>query len=66
MPDLADAQTDGRQWVTRRPGVVLDPFAGSGTTLAAAKRAGHRSIGVEIDPGYCRIAADRLAQGVLL
>lgn len=37
-------------------GVVLDPFAGSGSTLAAAKAVGVRSIGVELLPYYCTIA----------
>jgi site-specific DNA-methyltransferase (adenine-specific) len=36
---------------------VLDPFCGSGTTMVAAMRTGRSSIGVEIDPGYCRMAA---------
>ncbi len=36
---------------------VLDPFCGSGTTMVAALRAGRNSIGVEIDPDYCRMAA---------
>lgn len=36
---------------------VLDPFCGSGTTMIAAVRTGRNSIGVEIDPGYCRMAA---------
>ncbi len=36
---------------------VLDPFCGSGTTMVAALRAGRNSIGVEIDPEYCRMAA---------
>lgn len=36
---------------------VLDPFCGSGTTLVAALRTGRHSIGVEIDPEYCRMAA---------
>jgi len=35
---------------------VLDPFCGSGTTMVAALRSGRNSIGVEIDPGYCRMA----------
>lgn len=36
---------------------VLDPFSGSGTTMVAALRADRSSIGVEIDPQYCRMAA---------
>lgn len=36
---------------------VLDPFCGSGTTLIAALRTRRNSIGVEIDPEYCRMAA---------
>lgn len=36
---------------------VLDPFCGSGTSMIAALRASRNSIGVEIDPEYCRMAA---------
>ncbi|MFZ1947935.1 MAG: site-specific DNA-methyltransferase [bacterium] len=36
---------------------VLDPFCGSGTTMVAALRAGRNSVGVEIEPEYCRMAA---------
>lgn len=40
--------------------VVLDPFAGSGTTLAVAKRLGRKCIGIEIDPDFCDIATERV------
>lgn len=36
---------------------VLDPFCGTGTTMIAAMRTGRNSIGVEIDPEYCRMIA---------
>jgi modification methylase len=36
---------------------VLDPFCGSGTTMIAALRSDRNSVGVEIDPDYCRMAA---------
>lgn len=43
-------------------GVVLDPFAGSGSTLAAANAVGYRSIGVESDPGYVAVARAAVAK----
>jgi len=40
---------------------VLDPFLGSGTTLAVAKRLGRHGIGVELNPEYAKIAESRMA-----
>lgn len=46
---------------SRRGGVVLDPFLGSGTTLAAAFQTGRRGYGLELDPRYCDVILRRLA-----
>ncbi len=39
---------------------VVDPFCGTGTTMVAASKAGRNSIGIEIDPEYCKMAEERL------
>jgi len=43
---------------------VLDPFAGSGTTLAAAQRLGRRYLGIELSPEYAEAVRQRLAAQV--
>jgi DNA modification methylase len=45
---------------SRRGDLVLDPFAGSGSTLVASELLGRRGYGVEIDPRYCDVAVARL------
>jgi len=45
--------------------LVCDPFAGSGATLEAAKKAGRKAVGVEINPDYCKLIAGRLSQNTL-
>lgn len=52
---VADAIKD----CSRRNGIVLDPFLGSGTTLIAAERTGRRGRGLEIDPLYVDVAIRR-------
>jgi len=51
--------------VTREGQIVLDPFLGSGTTAEACKPLYRDFIGIEKNPDYCKIAEERLAQGVL-
>ena len=46
--------------VTPKGGIVLDPFAGSGSTLVAAKQNGFHYIGIEMEADYIKIAEARL------
>jgi site-specific DNA-methyltransferase (adenine-specific)/modification methylase len=77
---LKDSERDGnRQHPTAKPialmrwcieesgdsQIIIDPFAGTGPTLVAAKDLGRRAIGIEIEERYCEIAAKRLRQEVL-
>ena len=53
---VADALMD----CSARNGLVLDPFAGSGTTIIAAERTGRRARAIELDPRYVDVAVRRL------
>lgn len=65
---IAEKPADVMGWILQvvPPGsIVLDPFAGSGSTLRAAKDRGLRSIGIDVDERYCEVAAQRVSQEVL-
>ena len=47
---------------SKRNGLVLDSFAGSGTTLVAAHKAGRRGAGIELDPAYVDLMVHRMEQ----
>ena len=55
---VADAILD----CSKRKGIVLDAFGGSGMTLVAAERTGRRGYAIEIDPHYCDVIVHRLGK----
>lgn len=55
-PTCAHAAAD------HEPGLVFDPFAGTGTTLVQARAMGFRAIGIEASPTYAAMAHERLEQ----
>jgi len=54
-----DCDTDDTE-----PGIVLDPFAGAGTTLLKAKELGRRFVGIELNPEYADMARSRVGLDV--
>lgn len=57
---VADAILD----CSRRKGIILDPFVGSGTTIIAAERTGRRCFGIELDPLYVDVTLRRSRQNL--
>ena len=55
-----DIPTKAIKILTYKNDLVLDPFAGSGTSMVAAETLNRRWIGIELSPNYCKIANERV------
>jgi site-specific DNA-methyltransferase (adenine-specific) len=55
-----DIPTKAIKILTYKDDIVLDPFAGSGTSLVAAQILDRRWIGIELSPNYCQVAETRV------
>ena len=51
--------------ITDEGDIILDPFCGTGPTLVAAKVLGRRAVGIEANEEHCKVAIERLRQGML-
>jgi len=49
-------------WAGYEPGIVLDPFMGSGTTAVVARQMGRNFVGIELKPEYIEISSCRIKQ----
>lgn len=54
-----DLVTDAILDCSKRKGIILDAFLGSGTTIVAAEQTGRRGFGIELDPAYVDVAVER-------
>ena len=50
---------DAMKYCSRKGGIVLDPFCGSGTTIMAAEATGRLGRGIELDPIYVDVSVER-------
>jgi DNA modification methylase len=50
------------EWCSDPGDVILDPFAGGGTSLIAAKQSGRKAIGIEMEERFCEVIVKRLQQ----
>lgn len=66
LPHPTARRLEHVMWLVERfsEQAVIDPFCGTGTTLLAAKELNRDAIGIDIEEGFCEIAANRLRQGV--
>jgi DNA modification methylase len=55
-----DIPTKAIKILSYKNDVILDPFAGSGTTLVAAEILGRRWLGIELSPNYAEVARGRV------
>lgn len=55
-----DIPTKAIKILTYKDEIVMDPFCGSGTTVAAAEMLGRKWLGIELSPNYCEVANNRV------